>query len=124
VSINKKHTVGVNAENLAHAYLSKQGLDLVTRNYRCPLGEIDLIMHENQTIVFIEVRYRSKEYFYSAIESIDRKKRDRIIKTGLHYQQSVCRGSDSMYRFDILTISGSLDNPDIEWIRNAFQLDH
>ncbi|MCG8083044.1 MAG: YraN family protein, partial [Candidatus Thiodiazotropha taylori] len=61
---------GEAAEQLAVDYLSRRGLKLVTRNFRCKVGEIDLIMREKRTLVFVEVRYRQSDDYGSALESI------------------------------------------------------
>jgi putative endonuclease len=108
------------AEDMALAHLENKGLILIERNYRIPAGEIDLIMKDNELTVFIEVKYRKNNRFYDIRESIDKRKCDRIIKTGLYYQQSSGAGSDMMYRFDIVLITGNPDRPGIQWIKDAF----
>jgi putative endonuclease len=108
------------AEDMALAHLENKGLILIERNYRIPAGEIDLIMKDNELTVFIEVKYRKNNSFYDIRESIDKRKCDRIIKTGLYYQQSSGAGSDMMYRFDIVLITGNPDRPGIQWIKDAF----
>lgn len=108
------------AEDMALAHLENKGLILIERNYRIPAGEIDLIMKDNELTVFIEVKYRKNNRFYDICESIDKRKCDRIIKTGLYYQQSSGAGSDMMYRFDIVLITGNPDRPGIQWIKDAF----
>jgi putative endonuclease len=108
------------AEDMALAHLENKGLILIERNYRIRAGEIDLIMKDNELTVFIEVKYRKNNRFYDIRESIDKRKCDRIIKTGLYYQQSSGAGSDMMYRFDIVLITGNPDRPGIQWIKDAF----
>jgi putative endonuclease len=111
---------GIWAEDMALAHLENKGLILIERNYRIPAGEIDLIMKDNELTVFIEVKYRKNNSFYDIRESIDKRKCDRIIKTGLYYQQSSGTGSDMMYRFDIVLVTGDPDRPGIQWIKDAF----
>ena len=120
VCAGNAHGTGKWAEQLACEYLTSNGLVFLDRNYRGPGGEIDLIMQEESTIVFIEVKYRKNENYYDVLESIDKRKCDRIIKTGLYYQQSAKRGSNIICRFDIVAISGDRFKPQIKWIRNAF----
>ena len=67
------------AEKKACDYLQQQGLKLIEKNYYCRSGEIDLIMLDKQELVFIEVRYRKSRTFGSAAESIDARKRNKII---------------------------------------------
>ncbi len=108
------------AEDMALAHLENKGLMLIERNYRISAGEIDLIMKDNELTVFIEVKYRNNNSFYDIRESIDKRKCDRIIKTGLYYQQSSGTGSDMMCRFDIVLVTGDPDHPRIQWIKDAF----
>ncbi len=110
---------GKQAEQLACNYLEKQGLKLVQRNFYCRRGEIDLIMCDGQTLVFIEVRYRRNGYHGSALESITSSKQSRIITTAQHYLMQ--SGWAHNCRFDVIAITPT--QPDqILWIRDAFQL--
>jgi putative endonuclease len=108
--------IGERKEQLAERYLHAQGLRLLTRNYRCSLGEIDLIMQHGDCLVFVEVRYRKSDRFGSAAASVTPSKQRRIILTAQHYLQRHPTRQDC--RFDVLAISGS---DTIEWIENAFQ---
>jgi putative endonuclease len=65
---------GAQAEGLACAYLERAGLRLLARNYRCPQGEIDLVMDDRDTLVFVEVRYRRSNAFGTPAETVDRRK--------------------------------------------------
>ena len=102
-------------ESAALSFLEGRGLVLLERNYRCRTGEIDLIMKEKDTIVFVEVRKRSKADFGSAAESITRKKQKRILKAARHYLSGL--DSEPDCRFDAV-LYGEKGEP--EWIRNAF----
>ena len=106
---------GENAEEQAHNYLIAQGLKPVLRNFRCKLGELDLIMSDQQSLVIIEVRYRKTDHYGSAMESITRTKQSRIIKATQIYLAT--QKKDQAIRFDVVAISG---NGKIEWIQNAF----
>jgi putative endonuclease len=109
------------AEQIALEYLLTEKLKLLDRNFRSASGEIDLIMQDKSIILFIEVRYRSSNHFHTALESINRKKCERIIITSNQYL-SQNRGASRMdCRFDVVAISGNQKTPDIEWIKNAFQ---
>ncbi|MES9899176.1 MAG: YraN family protein [Sedimenticola sp.] len=112
---------GDNAEAEARAHLEGAGLQLVEKNYRCRQGEIDLIMRQGNTLVFVEVRYRRSTAFGSAAESITATKRQRIITTASHYLTCRKQG-DSACRFDVVAITGE-HRQKIEWIKDAFQLD-
>lgn len=96
-----------------------QGWALLERNYRCPLGEVDLILREpSGRVVFMEVKFRSNPGFGGAVEALRPKQRDRIVRAALHYIKSR-RLADCDFRFDVaaVTLSG------IEHIPNAFPAD-
>ena len=113
--------IGAQAEELALQYLQQQGLSVVNRNYHCRRGEIDLIMIDTNTLVFIEVRYRKSALFGGALESVNYAKQKRIIHTAQHYLQQQSASHDN-YRFDVIAISSNQSNPEITWIKDAFQL--
>ncbi|NOQ81719.1 MAG: YraN family protein [Methylophaga sp.] len=114
-------STGQQAELWASNYLQQQGLILVTKNYHCRRGEIDLIMQDNQTLVFIEVRYRKSARFGSALESVNYKKQEKIIFTAEHYLLQN-KQDFSSYRFDVVAISPEQHTPKITWLKDAFQL--
>ncbi len=109
-------TRGREAEQAACDYLQQHGLRLIERNYRCPPGEIDLIMESGNCMVFVEVRYRNNALFGSAAESVDRRKQRKLIAAAKHYLQRYKQRAKQPARFDIIAI----DSGDIEWIENAF----
>lgn len=110
---------GKQAEQLACDYLQRQGLKLIQRNFHCRRGEIDVVMQDGQTLVFVEVRYRRNNSHGGALESITSSKQSRIITTAQHYLMQ--SGWSHNCRFDVIAITaGSLDK--IVWIRDAFQL--
>ena len=114
---------GEEAETVARRYLEREGLSLIATNYRCRHGELDLVMHENGQIVFAEIRYRQSARIVTPIDTVDRKKRGRIAAAAKHFLQRNRNYGDNSIRFDVLGITGSLDKPRIEWIRNAFSTD-
>nr|WP_124949791.1 YraN family protein [Sulfuriferula thiophila] len=105
---------GAAAEQTAADYLTQQGLVLVERNFRCRLGEIDLIMRDGQTLVFIEVRQRASQQFGGAAGSIDGRKQQKLIATAQQYLARL--GKTPPCRFDALLLQGQ----SMEWIRDAF----
>lgn len=108
------------AENRALDYLTDSGLRLITRNYRCPLGEVDLIMMDQNTTVFIEVRSLKNTRTMNVVETIDIKKQKRIIQTSEHYLQVNSKKNNPYCRFDVICITGSIESANIEWIKDAF----
>ncbi len=109
---------GVQAELWAARFLQRQGLRLLAQNYRCRVGEIDLIMQDGVTLVFIEVRMRSNPAFGGAAASIDSHKRQRVIRTAQHYLSSL--PSLPPCRFDALLMEGP-DGLNAQWLKNAFE---
>src|SRR3990170_8104422 len=84
---------GRKAEDIACTRLQQAGLALAERNYRSPFGEIDLVMQERDTLVFVEVRYRARGDFGSAAETVDARKQARLRATAEHYRQNTPRAS-------------------------------
>lgn len=112
---------GQEAEDLACRYLQAQGLRLLERNYHCARGEIDLIMRQDDGIVFVEVRYRRSVSFGGGAESVDYHKQAKLIATALHYLQGHKRLSDCPSRFDVVAVAPGKEQANIQWIRDAFQ---
>ncbi len=111
-----KAAAGAAAETAAARFLAGRGLSLVCANYRCRRGEIDLVLREGETTVFVEVRLRTHPGFGGAAESIDARKRSRIIAAARHY---LAGKPESPCRFDVVLLD-RLDPPRIKWIRDAF----
>lgn len=113
-------TQGAAAEHLALRYLEACGLQLVTRNFRCRGGELDLIMRDGEQLVFVEVRSRRYSHFGTPAESVTRAKQQKLLRAAAFYLQR--QELDLPCRFDVVAILPSADEPHIEWIRDAFQL--
>lgn len=105
-------------EQLAANYLIGQGLELVARNFQAKVGEIDLIMRQGTTWVFVEVKYRKSSAFGGAIAAITRSKQQKVIKTVQLYQQRY-HLSNQPCRIDVLTIEGQPPYQ-FQWLQNAF----
>lgn len=112
---------GFAAEQQACAYLLKQGLHWVESNYSCRWGEIDLIMRENNYLVFVEVRVRASRSFGGAAASVNDNKQRKLIKTATHYLVTKKIYDKQPVRFDVLGFEGK--ESEIVWIRNAFGQD-
>jgi len=116
--IPKTGTPGQIAENKAAKFLIKQGLTLIKQNYHCRYGEIDLIMYDQETIVFVEVRFRHNSNYGNGAESITYTKQAKLVKTAQSYLMKNKLG-DIACRFDVVGLSGNLKKPEIKWIVNA-----
>ena len=128
-------TIGQNAEDLALQFLQSKGMRLVERNYRCKMGEIDLIMQHKTELVFVEVRYRKHTNFGSGAESIDYRKQQKILKSAEHlhifygfaehFLQSHKKYAKQPCRIDVISITApintSAQQANIDWIPNAIQ---
>ncbi|MET0357351.1 MAG: YraN family protein [Cellvibrio sp.] len=112
-----KTLTGAIAEERAETFLRQQGLVIHAKNYRCKLGEIDLIMQHADTLVFIEVRLRTHQAFANAAESVTVQKQQKIIKTAQYYLQQHHLTDKAHCRFDVVAFS---DNGTPEWIKDAF----
>lgn len=110
---------GQTAENTALAFLLKQGLRLIARNYRCRRGEIDLVMEHHDTLVFVEVRYRKSARFGDALESITPRKQTRLIACASHYLNTT--HTEKPVRFDVVAMTAEQGQHSLQWIRDAFQ---
>ena len=116
---------GEYTESLACRYLEDKGFVLIEKNFSCRAGEIDLIMNDNKNIVFVEVRYRRSNNFGSGAESITVSKQSKLIKTASLYLQQHDKLNKYPSRFDVVSITGSIETNDInkinfDWIKNAF----
>ncbi|EGQ9917194.1 TPA: YraN family protein [Vibrio parahaemolyticus] len=112
-----KRQIGNQYETLAKQYLQRQGLRFLDQNYLTKFGEIDLIFQQDETIVFVEVKYRKNDHFGSAAEMVTNAKMRKLIKTAQVWlcQQRTINTID--YRFDVIAIHDS--GRDINWIQNA-----
>lgn len=115
--LQPSNSKGVIAEKKALTYLLEQGLTLVLQNYYCRFGELDLIMQDQDTLVFIEVRYRKNSQCGGALASINQSKQRKIIKTASHYLAQL--SSEPYCRFDAIALNDTDSEP--LWVRDAFQ---
>ncbi len=107
---------GAAGEAQALNFLRQQGLLLVEKNYSCRWGEIDLILRQRQTLVFVEVRQRSSQRFGGAAVSVTAAKQARLWRTAQHYLQAFA--SPPACRFDLVAIDGE----DLQWLTNILSL--
>ena len=110
---------GRTAEARALGLLVRAGLELIERNWTCPSGELDLIMRDGATLVFVEVRQRRHGSHGQAADSIDKRKQMRIIRAARHYLQTLAPSLPPC-RFDVVSIDGSATRGRLRWRRAAF----
>jgi putative endonuclease len=116
-----KRLTGRRAERRAERFLARDGLRTVDRNWHCRHGEIDLVMRDRDTLVFVEVRLRTPHGFAAGAESVDARKQRRLLQAAARYLADHPGWHDAPCRFDVVAIAG--DDGTIEWIRNAFDAD-
>ncbi len=114
--------IGTDAEQRALTHLKAQGLRLVTQNYHCRFGEIDLIMQEQQTLVFVEVRLRHNPHFGSAADSVTPTKQRKIIITAEHFLNTHPRLQLHTCRFDVIAFDGTGALSSLLWYKDAFRV--
>jgi putative endonuclease len=107
-------------ENAALAHLTHAGLRLLTRNFTCRHGELDLVMRETDCVVFVEVRYRGSRGRGDGAASVGAGKRAKLVRAAQVYLLAHPRLAAAPCRFDVIGCGGTLQQPQIEWIRSAF----
>lgn len=125
ISLTKQPiTLGASAEAQAELFLQQQGLITRAKNYRCKLGEIDLIMLQQSAqgtrFIFVEVRLRTNKRFAPALETVDYRKQQKIIRTATRFLQEQRLFDKVTCRFDVVALDQTGTAAPIQWIQNAF----
>ena len=120
---NNLQAFGERGESLAVWYLKKNGYKIIEQNYRTKLGEIDIIAKEKKTLVFVEVKSRRSMRFGNPKWAITPKKQRTISMVALSYLKAT-KQSNARARFDVIAITSNQDEPQIEIIKNAFELSY
>ena len=116
-----RKALGFRGEDLAVKYLKKKGFKVIERNYHCPLGEIDLIAREGDTLVFVEIKARTSSTFGLPQDAVDRFKQKKLMLVARTYMAARHLKEDIPARFDVVAIHLTPSGPDIELIKDAFQ---
>jgi len=116
----RNKALGRSGEQIARAFLERQGYTFVAGNVRTPYGELDLIMRQNDVWVFVEVKTRSSSQFGLPEEAVNERKRTHIIQSSEAYLQEhpECSGD---WRIDVIAIETGRHGqaPHLEWFENA-----
>jgi putative endonuclease len=107
-------------EDAALTHLMRSGLQLLTRNFSCRQGELDLVMREGECVVFIEVRYRASHARGDGAASVGASKRAKLVHAAQVWLLAHPRLATAPCRFDVVGCTGSPQQPQVEWIRSAF----
>ena len=112
---------GKDAERQALEHLQHQGLRLLAQNWSCKRGELDLVMLDGDTVVFVEVRYRLHAQWGGALASIDARKREKLVLAAQYFLLKETRWAQHPCRFDVVALEGTgTQATRLNWIRNAF----
>jgi putative endonuclease len=116
-----KQLLGAAAEQIAAEYLRAQGLEILDRNFRRRLGELDIIARDGDVLVIAEVRTRSSDRFGGAAASVDSGKQTRLIRAAHQLLQQRRELSKLRVRFDVLVVAEvGRETMRVEWLRHAF----
>lgn len=111
-----KRVVGAAYEQAAGAYLIEQGYEILQYNFRCRIGEIDIVAKDGSYLVFVEVKYRKDSGSGSPLEAVDPRKQKKISKVASYYCLTHGLGETTPCRFDVAAVLGN----EICIIKNAF----
>ncbi|MEO7431027.1 MAG: YraN family protein [Dokdonella sp.] len=118
-------SAGARYEDIALAHLQRTGLVLVARNFNCRHGELDLVMDDRGTLVFVEVRYRrgsaARTNFGDGLDSVSASKRAKLIRAASMFLAAQPRLAQRTCRFDVVAIAGDVAAPTLDWCKNAFE---
>jgi putative endonuclease len=107
-------------EQRACVELERAGLKLLVRNYTTRYGELDLVMRDGDTVVFVEVRHRLRAGYGNAATSITAAKQAKLVQTAQLWLAAHPKHAQRACRFDVVTYDGPGENAKMEWLRNAF----
>lgn len=110
------------AEQQALDHLQRAGLRLLERNFRCRMGEIDLIMADGAVLVFVEVRFRASDRYGTGFETVTRAKQRKLYRAARAYLARHKAGN-AFCRFDVVSVTKRNYQPDLLWVKDAFGQD-
>jgi putative endonuclease len=113
--------IGQRAEDVAADFLRTQGLEILERNYRRRLGELDIIARDGDVLVIAEVRTRSSNRYGGAAASVDGRKQQRLVRAAAQLLQQRKDFSHLRVRFDVLAVSeAGAGSARVQWLQHAF----
>ncbi len=121
IAPGKRRETGFAHEAHAARYLTQQGLRLIESNFTCRVGEIDLVMRDGETLVFVEVRYRTRIDFIDPVTSVNYRKQQKLLRTAAIYLKFHGLTNRVRCRIDVVGIVrlGDKDDLSFRWIKNA-----
>jgi putative endonuclease len=115
-----RKALGNRAEECTATWLSKQGYKVVERNYRCKVGEVDIVARKDEYLCFVEVRSRSTDAMGSPSLTVDARKQRQVIRAAMTFL-AVHKISNMNVRFDVAAVTFGPSGPAIEYIPGAFE---
>ena len=115
-----KRVIGNGNEDLVCKYLISQGLRIISRNFRCRQGEIDIIARDKEYLCFMEVKFRKNSEFGQPQEAVNISKQRKISKVSKYYLYSKNLSFDTPIRYDVIAVSVNEGIKSVKWIKNAF----
>ena len=112
-----RRTLGAQGEDVAAAWYTSHGYEVVARNWRCRDGELDLIVRNGRTYVFCEVKTRTSDRFGAPVEAVTRDKQMRIRRLAARWLEDSAPGPAKDIRFDVASVKGPRD---VEVVEGAF----
>lgn len=116
----ERQVLGAEGERVAEKLLRRQRYAIVRRNYRCPVGEIDLIALDGRVVVFVEVKTRTQPGFGTPLEAVDRRKQQQVSRAARYYL-SENHLHDRDARFDVVGVWWENGRVRCELVKNAFE---
>jgi putative endonuclease len=111
---------GARWEKTAESFLRSKGLKLLQRNFSSRFGEIDLIMEDGRTLVFVEVKYRTSKQHGTGADAVTLQKQGRISRTASWFLVKNPGRAEQYCRFDVISIDPPKGDQGINWIKDAF----
>lgn len=118
-----RQALGAAAEAAALRHLEAAGLQLLARNARFKVGELDLVMRDGETVVFVEVRLRRNPRFGDGFDSVDRRKRQRMVRAAQAWLAARPSLADKPCRLDVVSAGDGPGVLALDWQRGAFTVD-
>ena len=120
MATSPSQVTGQHGEQIAVDYLRNKGYDILTRNWHCTYGEIDIVAQDQDTLVFVEVRSRHTETTESAFASITPRKRERMVNSAYIYLDAQALLAETDWRIDVIAVALPHSGPPIvDHVENA-----
>ena len=116
-------TIGAQVERAASAFLQDHGLVAIAANARYRDGELDLVMRDGDTLVFVEVRHRRSDGHGGAAASVDAAKQRKVVRAAQRFLLANVQFAERPCRFDVVEATGDPGAPRLNWLRDAFRAD-